>query len=871
MRLPKNILSNSYRPPAIYLCQTNKDRIGELNVNNFKGNFKWHTYSEISFDIDRKYCDITAGDIIVNPYYDKVQGLRLVFVEGFGYFQLQDPAVESDGIKETKSINANSLEYDLSNRYLESFIINKGVTGSIDGVQLYNANDPEHSLLHLVIAEKAPDWHIGHVDIELATQRRFFEVDRQSVYDFLMNDMSETFKCVVIFDTYDNSINVYKEETAGNDTDVIITFDNLASNIKVNYSADDIKTVLTVKGADDLSIREVNYGLSYITDLSYYHTVDWMGQDLYDAYAKYLQVVSSHVDEYQKALADIRRCNIEIAELKNRAQQDLTEAKISDFLDFLIDFYKNNTVNAEKMADLNVDFAYLDRTSWNTFTSIMENPSATNEQKEQAIENILDIIWDAYGVNSLKILEASYKGVQVVQTEQGMSEVSNNDYYQYHANYMMLTSVQKDIAQRETSIAQVQQELAIANNIVTAIAKQVAIQNNLTSEQIIRLAPFLREDEYTADNFIVTDIDTEEERMETLEALLKAGNEELHQMSQPKLSFSTSIANIFALEEFEPIINQFQLGNMIKIEIREGYIKKSRLMEVEIDFNDFKNFQVTFGDLLSIRDEADIHADLLARAINAGKSVSKNSSAWQKGSDTANEINNAINQGLLGAATEIKSIDGTQAVSMDKYGIHLRKMTDGNIEPEQGWIVSNKFLYTDDNWKTTKSVFGKYTYEGQQRWGVLSDAVVGGLIQGAEIEGGTIKIGKNPETGDYTFIVTADGRVQINAWGGELSDKLNEVSGKVDAYSVSIESSSVPMFDENVRSTVLICHVLQNNQKITAPSGTTYTWIRASNDEASDAVWNNDVAHKNNASNVIVIDADDVDNSARFICEVYIP
>ena len=108
---------------------------------------------------------------------------------------------------------------------------------------------------------------------------------------------------------------------------------------------------------------------------------------------------------------------------------------------------------------------------------------------------------------------------------------------------------------------------------------------------------------------------------------------------------------------------------MIKIEIREGYVKKSRLMEVNINFHDLSDFEVTFGDLLSIRDEADIHADLLSLAINAGKSVSKNASYWQKGTDTVNTIQNAINNGLLDAATEIKSIDGTQATSIDKYGI----------------------------------------------------------------------------------------------------------------------------------------------------------------------------------------------------------
>ena len=48
------------------------------------------------------------------------------------------------------------------------------------------------------------------------------------------------------------------------ETDVFITFDNLAQEVNVSYSAEDIKTVLTVKGEDDLDIREVNMGLPYM-------------------------------------------------------------------------------------------------------------------------------------------------------------------------------------------------------------------------------------------------------------------------------------------------------------------------------------------------------------------------------------------------------------------------------------------------------------------------------------------------------------------------------------------------------------------------------------------------------------------------------
>ena len=47
------------------------------------------------------------------------------------------------------------------------------------------------------------------------------------------------------------------------------------------------------------------------------------------------------------------------------------------------------------------------------------------------------------------------------------------------------------------------------------------------------------------------------------------------------------MANIYAIKEFEPIIHQFQLGNLINVAIRSDYIKKARLLAVDINFDDF--------------------------------------------------------------------------------------------------------------------------------------------------------------------------------------------------------------------------------------------------------------------------------------------
>lgn len=806
MKLPKNILSDTFRKPNVYLCQTNKEKIGQLNVNNLNGTFKWKGYSEISFDINREYNDIVTGETLVNPYYDWADGLRLVYLEGFGYFQLQNPSINSDGINETKTFDAYSAEYDLSNRYLEEFSINMGTTESIDKVQLYDNMDQDHSLLHLVLKEKAPDWKIGYVDVNLATERRFFEIDRESVYDFLMNDVCDTFKCIVIFNTLDNTVNVYDEEEAGDETDVMITFENLANNMKVDYSTDDIKTVLTVTGSDDLNIREINYGLPNITDLSFYHTVQWMGQSLYDEYSNYLAKLQEYTNRYEDDLNAIKGYNASIATMTNKHGENLTSTKIEQFLDFIRDYYgpkpieegsleyEYNKVDTELLSKLLIEFAFLGEDVTTEFKIKMTNINSTHSDKENAILEFLNKMWNEYGTSTLNIYENTYRGVQVTQTESGWSNEDNKDYYMYHANYMMLYSVTEKLKEVNEAIATAKNGLESVKKDIQEIANLISIKNNLSKENLIRLAPFLREDEYNDDCFVVTETDTEEDIMETKQALLEAGKKELLKLSQPQLSFTADIANIFALDEFQPIINQFALGNMIKIALRKDYIKKARLLEATINFEDFSDFSVKFGDLLSIKDQADIHADLLSQAINAGKSVSKNSSNWQKGSNTATRIEEKIKQGLLDAATAIKATSGNQDVEIGKYGIRLRtKDENGNYRPEQVWLVNNQIVFTNDNFKTTKAVIGEFEYdsnndgEKETQFGVIADALVGGYIEGSRIFGGSINIGNG------IFVVDENGNVNVNQWGGSIANNIDNGLNKIE----SIETEIVDISEYN--------------------------------------------------------------------------
>lgn len=1544
MQLPKDLLSDTYRAPNVVLCQTNKEKICKLNVTNLEGTFKFNAYSEISFDVPSIYCDIITGETKPTPYYDYVEGLRLVYLEGFGYFQLQDPEIDGNGIQEYKHINAYSLEYSLSQRYLENFIINEGdvgdTVGSIDGVMLYNSDDIAHSLIHLVL-QKAYGWTVGHIDDELQNQSRSFEIDRQSIYDFIMNDMCETFKCYVEFDTINNKVNIYaeneverficdgkmnsfklqgdvsadtditinghivteykynqdtKELSFNNipaqgdiievsnefkhkyDTDVIVSFENLSNDMKVNYSADDIKTVLTVKGADDLDIRNVNFGLPAIMNLDYYCTPEWMGDSLYQEYKYYMDKQSKYMSGfYSKDISgsteeyfDVKttsedfvagvvqqlpvqsaqeqfnvngdtvsynidkvikeyKINSEIEEIavnsKNEtfnepnmqvetitAQEDVAtftfdgsyiftlpsdfnfnensivkiegkevdntnyeysnhkleitnksllttgntvevitcenkfviesvitkdskiiingarelmsseysyvtngnekyltinvslsvgdEIKISTpngtlftsvqvsipsgyaiaavkvdendvkytvnttgstitindtdaikygsiieveyiqnrftlekLRDKVVSVEINGTdsskyeldgaqltinglsvgdtirvesidtqfdlsddddkeivsvmVNGEKQQGYNLDGNILtineldpsDRVVINlvnnkfesqqydkqilsvkinsqkvnytfsdnvvtvsnldllfsgeqiviefvpksfslslpkdkivsvlvdgkeigvkqyeydystkkltisldnllinssvvvasidthfdvkqlsaneniaavcilrhsndgktqeltvdvndytydknenslvvndsrlsqddivlfktinksfvvlnsnkaltsvrindnitedyTFNSsiltittslgigdtvsaefldnhfmlqndigskhivekkspdsmltetisegedgylydktaktltvyaalengdklivktieaenallvvesnagdgkilrtdvspkldsyepkardyvvwvegytetlkrlyelidsrLTEENSVPDEYKitekivtpenfeqaglylpEASIDNLGEVykivnqdnngnevaskyyvceikvsivkneqtgkdeqnytyVWNernlvvgAEGINSLKEKKDIYLSIQDVQiaAEWDKKDADSDEYKAYINNLNKLNAINKELENKQKKVEDIQAKIQKVNDEITLISEDISVNKNFTPENLDRLSLFLREDEYSDDCFYVSEIDTDLDKINTQKELLVAGQKELKKISQPKLSFSASMRNIYAMPEFAPILNQFSLGNFVKVKMRDDFIKKARLLEVQLNFSDLSNFSCTFGDLLSAKDQGDIHADLLSQAVSAGKAVASGSSYWQKGYDVATAIDERIRNGLIDATTSIKSNSAGQSVSWDNYGIHLRKVVDGVLDNHEGWITNNKFLYSDDNFQTTKSVFGNYTIDGEEYWGILAGCVRAGLVEGSSIVGGQICIGEQ-EDGSYAFMVDKDGTVTMNK--GDAAEKLS--------------------------------------------------------------------------------------------------
>ena len=1021
-------------------------------------------------------------------------------------------------------------------------------------VRFYWPTKPELSLVHLIL-EKIPGWKIGNVDATLWRKERKFDEDRIAVYDFLMNEVQDTFKCVVEWDTITNTINFYEEAEDGItedntvqtrwNTDVFISRDNLASEININYSTDDIKTKLKVSGADNLDIREVNLGRNYIMNLGYYHTLEWMEQDLFDRYDDYLNAVKEYTPQYTEAMQNWVGAYNKWNDLMNAVPAEGNVVLVGDEFEKLYCVYgpidtaylpqtvtdndlntlvvdnlyeiKDNTVAINKgtlkdqqtfsvqgyrfvyiktnnnfkclehMATYNERilvgsegkpqegklslYHVIDDTKGTTTDNILLRLKNANSDiatiriynkgtKTAPVYNIQSIVvrassgiteaakeygigrWvkgeltaeemglegytvqyigvmgayfvlakdetqdatlEEYGVNLLKEKHDTYVTIFQTQTEAMFSQekyqcaVQNEEpdgdydvgtrwldtnsspvvlkeyngsawntisasvpeseqenyenYQRYIDNYEKMVAVQNVLLEKERIATYMRDGYEVANrsiniNLYTKggdgilryngqtleddmkrvaisrfgdtvtrqamnqdvpiyyfttsvvpdgtvfavylkgtipyvsyadsqgvyqatmdwITQQTDFENFFDEDQWVRLSPFIREDEFSDSNFLLTGYESEEERLEICQELFESANKELDTLCQPSLEFSMEMANILALPEFKSLIDQFQLGNFVRVHIRDGYVKRARLLEVHLNFSDLSDFNCNFGNLITTKSEIDKHTELLSQAVTAGKQVATSAGDWQRAVDKSNSLEEEIANGLQNTALEIGRASG-QAISWDQHGFKCRKLVDGTTDQyldEQIAIINNKIVFTNDGWKTSKAALGEFEVDingdgvDEKMYGLLADAVVSGYVKGSVIEGGSLKIGG---TGG-TFIVHEDGSVQILA--ADAKTPVYATQSDVDLinnarqYHIELVYDNSTMFNQPGQTCTLECRVYEWDEDITSklPSGTVFSWLR------------NGTVYKTTTIPTMTVTNSDIDRNAIFSCSI---
>ena len=361
-------------PSIIYLAKPGKRlycALGGIDTSSVSLTLKTNNTAELTFTVD-KYINNTVTD-----GYEELDELMELYCDGIWFKIVDPPTINNDGLRETKEITAESYEIMLTQYKLKNFKINMGEEDSYEmmyqathdtnkfyQIKFYDSENEDLSFLHLVLKHAdVPGWHIGYVDNItpdddgklLPNNICNFEVDDQNVYAFLTQEAAQAYKCVFEFDTVNMTINVYRPDSLGKDTNVVLGFRNIQNSITISRD-ENLVTQFYVEGLDDYNIDAVNFGDSVITDLSYFICEPYMDTSLQEKYNAWQSYRESRREEFINLSKEYNK-NLEVlTELMNRVPIDTAQTnwfgkKVED----LKDAYNANMAIIKGLEALYVD------------------------------------------------------------------------------------------------------------------------------------------------------------------------------------------------------------------------------------------------------------------------------------------------------------------------------------------------------------------------------------------------------------------------------------------------------------------------------------------------------------------------------------
>ena len=200
----------------IYLCKADHSLLGTIT------GIKIETCSliknatdlwELTFEIN-KYIE-NNGQLVQSDYYDSIDEMMRLYFDSNdiqAFFMIDsEPVITGDSYQEIKKVTAHSIECELCYMILQNLKVNCGTPDSqeylvtdennnpsniykglpIEYVSLVNYNNPQLSLLHLVLQNTG--WSVKkNIPDEICKLMGSFETS-ENVYSFLMKTVASTF------------------------------------------------------------------------------------------------------------------------------------------------------------------------------------------------------------------------------------------------------------------------------------------------------------------------------------------------------------------------------------------------------------------------------------------------------------------------------------------------------------------------------------------------------------------------------------------------------------------------------------------------------------------------------------------------------
>lgn len=772
----------------------------------------------------------------VEPLWDDIVDFKTLYVAEVGeYFEI---TVSLDDEKNGyKTLTCTSLcEAELSNLNLydmeintenEADVINTDISVEEYKVTVfYNEENPDKSLLHRVLKDKAPHYTIKYVDDSLKNEIRSFSINGTSIYSFLTCECAEQFNCIFVFNSPDRSISVYDLYTVcnncgyrgayndvcpecgsdflnyfGNDTTIYIDKENFAENIKFEVDTNSVKNCFRLVAGDDImtaTVRSLNQnGSNYL----YYITDDDkkdMSSELVEKLDSYDELYGSYKEEYQQLLEDyykavddelfytssmmpekpsddedddndISIANKEIVKLTSKKMSPVgvvnitTSTSISTINNAVENYAKvfvntslvkvkvvNSTFNY-KGKESNTDFDYGEWTGTIQLTSYSdEEDIATTTLNLTAHDNYADFaqqkvmkeiarddsdhsIYDVIGIEdldefkealtyySLSRLKSFETAIEtaldtLIGINQGSKDAETYDvFYSPYCDKRDACITERE--KRELTIAEIRDQINDITKRMSEIQEVLNFENYLGTNLYKEFSSYRREQEYNNSNYISDGLDNAK-IIERAKEFIESAKKELYKSATKQGHITADLNNLLAMKEFKPLVENFALGNFIRVNV-DGVIHRLRLIKFEIDFSNLTKIPVEFSDMTITSNGLNDVKSILDAAQSMNRSYSYTAKQAEKGENANLTFEKMYQDGLNSALYRIKNNDNEEVI-IDKGGILGRSFDDieNDYSQEQVRITHNLICFTDDNWRSVEQAIGKHNY-----WKFDSDGI----------------------------------------------------------------------------------------------------------------------------------------------------
>ena len=342
-----------------------------------------------------------------------------------------------------------------------------------DLITFYSKYRNQLSVLSIVLENTGNVWSVGNIygisegDYSIANTKCQFEVDT-NIYSFLTQDLAKSIECVINFDVLNRKVNITPVDKIGEDTGIIISYDNLLNQLNVSTDEDKLATRLNVLGADDIDITRVNFGQSYIDDITYKLNARnengkriYVTDDLAEKYEEYLEFRENQREKYIQLSKEYEKKSELANEIQHRVPNDNLknewekftleelQASLTNFnnlltaLEIMYKFdYGEKGLNQDGSINENyirTTFYWYDYTAYKNIIKEIECAIEVfpyyNDQSKWTSEQITryknqikawETDWSLYGIKELQAKIKTYKQNMDLLAESSVIRVSSN-------------------------------------------------------------------------------------------------------------------------------------------------------------------------------------------------------------------------------------------------------------------------------------------------------------------------------------------------------------------------------------------------------------------------------------------------------------